>query len=386
MDYTAIRPLHIAKYIPPPYAGVEGHVDALLQALAPQAGGTLAAGSGNDRGNAGAPCPYRVLASHSWCQVASVTLSPGVVLAAKRELGSGRNNLLHIHAPNPWGDLAALAAPKQIPVVMTWHSDIVRQRRLMLLYRHVQRAVLDRVDRIVVFTQAHYDSSQQLHQRDVAHKIVQIPIGIPFDHLQPECADAQALARFRKFAADRRLILTVGRHVYYKGYQYLLDALARMRETESALLMVGAGPLTAELKAQAAALNIASRVHFAGEVAPGVLAAAFQACDFFCLPSVEPSEAFGIASAEAMACGKPTVVCHLGNGVNYLNQEGRTSLTVPPRDPAALADALDRLARDSELRTHMGAAAQAWVRAEFSIEVMRDRTLALYRELLDGRA
>lgn len=384
MSGTPIRPLHVAKYVPPPYAGVEGHVDTLLQTLAPQADCTLVAGA-SPAVDAGAPRPYRVLAARAFGTLASVRLSPGVLSTVRHELRSGHSNLLHIHAPNPWGDLAALACPRDVPVVMTWHSDIVRQKRLMLAWRHVQRAVLDRVDRIVVFTPAHAASSTQLHQRDVQRKLVQIPIGIAFDHLAAAHADPQALQRFGDFAAGRPLLLTVGRHVYYKGYDFLLQALARMRE-DAVLLMIGTGPLTPQLREQALALGIAQHVLFAGEVPPPVLAAAFQRCDVFTLPSIEPSEAFGIASAEAMACGKPTVVCQLGNGVNHLNQHGRTSLAVPPRDPAALADALDTLAGDALLRGRMGAAARDWVQAEFSLDAMRSRTLTLYRELLHGRS
>ncbi len=379
-----VAPLHIAKYVPPPYAGVEGHVDTLLQALRTDAECTLVAGQSPAEAGA-APHAYRVLTARSFGTFASVTLSPSVVTTALRELRSGRSNLLHIHAPNPWGDLAALACPRDIPVVMTWHSDIVRQKKMMLAYRYIQRAVLDRVDRIIVFTPSHAISSTQLRERQVEHKTVHIPIGIAFDHLATDRADAQELERFATFAAGRLLVLTVGRHVHYKGYTHLLDAFTHMRE-DAVLLMVGTGPLTAQLKAQVQSLALGHRVLFAGEVNPGTLAAAYQACDLFCLPSIEPSEAFGIASAEAMACGKPTVVCQLGNGVNYLNRDGITSLTVPPRDAAALADGLDTLCADTGLRTRMGAAGQAWVHSEFSIGTMRDRTLALYRELLHGRA
>ena len=99
------------------------------------------------------------------------------------------------------------------------------------------------------------------------------------------------------------------------------------------------------------------------------------------LPSIDPSEAFGIASAEAMSCGKPTVVCELNNGVNHLNQAGRTSLAVAPRDVPALADALDTLAADDARRRQMGAEASRWVRDEFSIERMRRLTVELYAGL-----
>jgi rhamnosyl/mannosyltransferase len=171
--------------------------------------------------------------------------------------------------------------------------------------------------------------------------------------------------------------------VSYKGYEHLLAAMARLR-SEAVLVMVGAGVLTPSLQQQARELGLAQRVLFLGEVERAALVAALHVCDVFTLPSIAPSEAFGIASAEAMACGKPTVVCELGNGVNYLSREGETSLVVPPREVPALADALDTLALDAGLRLRMGRAARAWVRGEFSLEAMKQGTLAVYRSLLRG--
>jgi rhamnosyl/mannosyltransferase len=147
------------------------------------------------------------------------------------------------------------------------------------------------------------------------------------------------------------------------------------------LVRVGAGVLTPALQQQARELGLAQRVLFLGEVDKAALVAALHACDIFALPSIAPSEAFGIASAEAMACGKPTIVCQLHNGVNYLNQDGVTSLVVPPQQVAALADAVDTLAMDEGMRRRMGSAASAWVRSEFSLDAMKQGTLALYRSL-----
>jgi rhamnosyl/mannosyltransferase len=205
-------------------------------------------------------------------------------------------------------------------------------------------------------------------------------MGFDFGRLGKVAADPTTTERLDQFAAGRPLLLTVGRHVYYKGYQYLLAALARLR-SGAALAMIGTGPLCEALRHQAAQLGLADRVLFLGQVGHAALVAAYHRCDVFTLPSVEPSEAFGIASAEAMACSKPTVVCQLGNGVNYLNQDGITSLTVPPRDAEALADALDSLLRDDALRNRMGNAANEWVRRSFSIDTMRNATLRLYNDL-----
>ncbi len=377
---TKVRPLHVAKFVPPPYAGVEAHADTLLRVLLPEVQGTLVAGEPADRRQARESPPYRTLTVRSFGRFASVTMSPGVLPIIRSELRSGRCNLLHLHAPNPWGDIAALLCSRDIPVVMTWHSDVVRQRLLLKAYRPVQRATLRRADRIVVFTPKHYDSSAQLHQIDVAGKIVQVPIGIDFDRLDPAGADPHTREAIAAFARGRPVVLTVGRHVYYKGYAYLLSAMARLR-SEAVLVMIGAGVLTPELKRQADELQISDRLLFMGEVDDARLAAAMHTCDFFCLPSIEPSEAFGIASAEAMSCGKPTIVCELHNGVNYLNRSDVTSLTVAPRDVGALADAIDTLALSTALRGRLGAAAAVWVRDEFSLASMKRGMIDLYRSL-----
>jgi glycosyltransferase involved in cell wall biosynthesis len=377
---TAARPLHIAKFVPPPYAGVEAHADTLLRTLLPEVEGTLVAGEWPTP-QPRPPMPYRVLSARPFGTLGNLPLSPGVVRHAQRELRSGRCNLLHLHAPNPLGDLASLLCERKVPVVMTWHSDIVRQRRLMHVYRPIQRRALRRADRIVVFTPKHYESSEQLHQIDLDARIVPVPIGIDFDRLDPAGADPRTRERIAAFAQGRPVILTVGRHVYYKGYEYLLAAMARLR-SDAVLVMVGTGVLSAALERQAQELGLGSHVMFLGETDDAGLVAALHQCDVFCLPSIAPSEAFGIASAEAMACGKPTVVCELGNGVNYLNQAGRTGLTVPPRDVPALADALDLLVADEALRLRLGEAANRWVREQFSMAAMKAGLVAVYRSLL----
>lgn len=375
-----IRPLHVGKFIPPPYAGIEAHVDTLLRALLPEISGTLVAGESPDPAQRDvAKLPYRALVARSYGKFASATISPGVLSLAQKELASGNCNLLHIHAPNPWGDFLALSCPKNIPVVMTWHSDIVRQRKLMLLYRTIQRRVLERVDRITIYTPKHYESSQQLKQVDVRSKVTFVPIGIDFSQLDK--TPAAPLARIVDFARGRRQVLTVGRHVYYKGYEYLISAISRAR-SDVVLVMIGAGALTSQLKSHARELKVEDRVLFLGEADNETLAGALHGCDVFCLPSIAPSEGFGIASAEAMACGKPTIVCELNNGVNYLNQEGKTSLVVPPKNVEALAAAIDTLILDDALRARLGASAREWVRREFSVEAMKRGTIDLYQSLV----
>lgn len=382
---SPIRPLHIGKFLPPPFGGMESHVDALLAAMAAQASSTLVASAHEaNTPQAGSSSAYRVIPVRAWGVAASTAMSPQLPLVARRELTSGRSNLLHVHVPNPWGDLAALIAPRETPVVMTWHSDIVKQKTLLRAYGFVQQAALRRADRIVVFTPKHYDSSEQLHRLDLRSKIRIVPVGIDFARLDAGMDDAHLPDGLQTWIAGRRVVLSVGRHVYYKGLTFLIDAFAGIPD-DACLLLVGSGPLTAALHAQAAERGLADRVRFMSNVSHRHLQALLKASHVFCLPSIERSEAFGIATAEAMACGLPAVVCELGNGVNYLNRHEVTGLTVAPRDRQALREALHQLLRDEPTRLRMARNARQWVRSEFSIEAMKTQTLAVYSELMAGR-
>ncbi len=377
-----IRPLHIGKIAPPPFGGIEAHVDTLLKSLCPEVQGTLVAAESPVSGNNQFECsPYKIVTAKAFGKFASVVMSPGVLALAGEELKSNRCNLLHLHAPNPWGDMAALLTAKRTPVVISWHSDIIRQQNMMRVYRHIQKMVLDRADKIIVFTPKHYTSSLQLNQINVESKIVHVPMGIDFDSLEKRNSNLAFNEVIDKFAQGRPLLLTVGRHVYYKGYSYLISALSRIR-SDAVMIMIGSGVLTELLKAQALELGLSDRILFLGDVDQPKLVTALHRCDVFCLPSIEPSEAFGIASAEAMSCGKPTIVCELRNGVNYLNKNGETGITVMPKDVTGLANAIDSLVFDDALRTRLGSYASEWVRSEFSTIAMKKGTIGVYDSLL----
>jgi len=151
---------------------------------------------------------------------------------------------------------------------------------------------------------------------------------------------------------------------------------------EADLLLGGRGPTTKGLKSLAEELGLLKRVHFLGRIPERDLPAHYHACDVFCMPSIEKSEAFGIVQIEAMACGKPVVCCELNNGVTVVNQHQVTGLVVPPAKPHPLAAALARLLRDPEEAQRMGTAGSMRVRAHYSIPSMCEKTIAVYRQVL----
>ncbi len=159
-------------------------------------------------------------------------------------------------------------------------------------------------------------------------------------------------------------------------------SIRAMQDLDADLLIGGRGPLTASLVQLARDLGLAERVKFVGFIPDPLLVAYYEACDVFCMPSVERSEQFGLVQLEAMYCGKPVVATRLGTGVEYVTLDGETGLLVPPKDPHALADALRTLLGDPALRARMGAAGQQRVADVFSVEQMVRKTVDVYQRVL----
>jgi glycosyltransferase involved in cell wall biosynthesis len=305
----------------------------------------------------------------------------------------------HFHYPFPTGELSLLLARKlraegaggdagragAIPaVVMSYHSDFVGEAGLKRLlsapYSWLTRAALGAADAVLA-------ASPQLAGRSrflpaFSRKVRLVPYGIDTSALAPtQVCLAEAAALRARYGGP--LALFVGRLVPYKGADVLLRALSVVPDLR--LIIVGEGPLRSALEALAGSLGIADRVVFAGALADRVLAAHYRAADMFVLPSVTSNEAFGLVQLEAHACGLPVISTNLPTGVPYVNRHGETGLVVEPGDVPGLAAALNRLAHDAELRERLGRRAEHRQETEFSREVMVDRVLDVYLELLEDR-
>jgi glycosyltransferase involved in cell wall biosynthesis len=264
-------------------------------------------------------------------------------------------------------------------VVVSWHSDIVRQKRALRLYRPFLARFLDRADWVVAATPNYVQSSPFLGS--CRHKCTVIPYSVDANRftLTPE---VEARVGFVRDREQMPIVLFVGRLVYYKGVEYLIEA---MKDIEGTLVIIGEGPLEPRLRALAKELGLAQRVKFLKPMAEEELVSYYHACDLFVLPSVERSEAFGIVQLEAMACGKPVVSTELGTGVSFVNQHTKTGLVVPPRDPADLAYAIQSILGNPAIQEEYGRFAKARVERDFGPERMVSRTASVYEALLARR-
>jgi rhamnosyl/mannosyltransferase len=301
-------------------------------------------------------------------------------LAFPGALRAARADLIIVHEPNPWALVSLAVVRPAVPLAVWFHSEVVRSRlQYALFYHPLVRAVYARARRVVVSSAALAEHAAAL--RPYRDRVTVIPFGIDAGRWTASPAIRARAAAIRAGTGSRPLLLFAGRMVPYKGLDVLLRALETL---DVAAVLAGSGPSREAGVALARDLGVEDRVSFPGEVTREELAALYHAADVFVLPSVTRAEAFGYVQLEAMACGKPVVSTRVASGVPWVNQHGATGLTVPPGDVEALREAIGTLAADPALRARMGAAGRARVLAEFSLEQMASRTMALYTAVANG--
>ncbi|MHB0921458.1 MAG: glycosyltransferase [Thiomonas delicata] len=376
-----MRVLHFAKYAFERPGGMERHVEVLTRGLA--AAGVDVSVTVYDPSGLAAPRvvdgvhvePVRPL-----MHLGSQAIAPGMLARARALARARRFDVVHQHWPDPFAHVMASLVPGRPAHVASWHSDIVRQRVLGPLYLGLAPHLLRRPDAVVGATAAHL-TSRQIDGFAPPERRHVIPYGIDTRPLEPTPEVLRQAEALRARHEHRPLVFALGRHVYYKGFDVLIEAMAQV---PAVLVLGGEGPLTAELRALAA--RSGAKVVFAGAIPEAELPAYFHACDVYCLASVAQAEAFGIVQAEAMACGKPVVNTRLGNGVNELAAHDVCALTVEPGDAGALAGALNRVLGDPLLARRLGEAGRQRVQRDFSVEAMVRKTLDLYAALTQPRA
>ncbi len=293
-----------------------------------------------------------------------------------------RPDVIHLNMPNPTGELAYLTSRVGVPMVASYHADIVRSGPLPAAYDRFAARVLRRAHRVVVGSQRLAETTKAL--RGVQEKIAVIPYGVEPDDWSPRPPPADEI-RARYAAPDRggALFVLLGRLVHYKGADIAIDAMRDERLRDATLLIVGDGRLRAQLEARAAGLG--GRVVFVGEIGDHERAAYYHAADVFVFSGTNRGESYGIVQVEAMATGTPSISTELGTGTSWVNQHGETGLVVAPRDPAALAQAMVDLMGDDARRASMGQAAQRRVRERLSRRRMLDDLRALYEDAAQAR-
>lgn len=366
-DLRRLKVLHLGKYYPPVRGGIESHLEVLSHGLKDIVNLKLIVAN-ESRHTVNEICGgVSVTRVGELCKLQSAPICPALIRNVRRETA----DIVHVHWPNPTAVLAYLLSGHRGKLVFTYHSDVVRQRKLAVAFQPVLRRALSQAVAIIATSPDYIDSSDVLSSYRAKCRV--IPFGVPAEYFDDR--DIEAIRRIRERHGPQ-LLLAVGRMVHYKGFEHLVRAMALVK---GKLILIGQGPDRKLLEELARELGVRDRIVFQDEVAD--VRPYYHAADIFVLPSIMRSEAFGIVQLEAMTCGKPVINTQLDSGVNFVSPNGVSGLTVPPGNHVALANAINYLMDRPYLRTKLGIGGKRRVAREFTVKGMVQKTLDLYEEV-----
>jgi glycosyltransferase involved in cell wall biosynthesis len=383
---------HLAKYYPPVPGGIETHVQTLARvqaALGAQV--TVICINGTTKSN---HCLQSTKTVEEWDgDIKVVRIGQALKMARLdvcpelpeylEKIARDPQALVHLHTPNPTMVLSLFNWPARIPLIITHHSDIIKQQMLKYALRPFEYILYQRAQRILTTSAQYIQGSRFLKVfKAPKNKVDVLPLGLDIrPYTQPNTAARQFATQLRQQYGDTPIWLTVGRLVYYKALHVAIEALTH---GPGILYVIGSGPLEAELKELATKLGVADRVVWHGKATADELAGAYQAADALWFPSNARSEAFGLVQVEAMASGCPVINADIPcSGVTWVSRHQQEGLTIPLNDPLALAQASQRLLTEEGLRQRLAEQAKHRAMSLFEHTVMGKRSLAVYEQVLN---
>lgn len=375
------RILHLGKFSHWQMGGIETAVDNLLQGLSPFFQLLKMAANNRFKTEVMEQLNYLEVSVPLAGLLARTPFCPTMPYHIKKLQQRYQFSMVHLHLPNPMAHFASEILPNSVKRIVSWHSDIIHQKYLLRIYQPWINRLLNKANALIVSTDYLAKNSRQLVVARQRNIIQTIPYGVTLDYFTAK-KYREKINIIRNQFLNCFIVFALGRHVSYKGFYYLIAAMAQL-PSNFILLLGGKGPLTRILKEQTKKLKLEKQVYFLGEVKKEDLPAYYHVCDVFCLPSIEKNEAFGIVQLEAMACAKPVISCDLADYNDQVNQNGLTGLVVPPRSPVLLAKAIKCFYHEPRLGQIFGKAAYSYAKEKFSNQLMIERTRALYEQVLN---
>lgn len=306
-------------------------------------------------------------------KIAATMLAP-MMITRLRKIASNYD-IIHIHHPDPMATLALFLSGYKGKVVLHWHSDILKQKTLLKIYKPLQTWLIKRADLIVGTTPVYVEKSEFL--KDYQHKINFIPIGV-----LPVEADQNIVERIKKENEGKTLIFSLGRLVEYKGFEYLIES-AKYLPASYKIAIGGKGPLKDALDNLIKENNLQDKVELIGFLSDEEAFGYFEASDIFVLSSIMKTEAFAIVQIEAMSCAKPVITADIpGSGVSWVNMHNTSGLICRRKNSEELAKCINLIGENNELYKTLSAGAKKRFEENFHRNVMINKTLELYSLLI----
>jgi len=286
-------------------------------------------------------------------------------------------DIIHLHSPNPLAEILSTFSKK--PVIIHWHSDIIKQKMSYFFYKPFQQTTLKRASQIICTSPQYLETSEQL--KNFKNKAVIVPLGIDSKRLSSTEEEEDLKQLFIKLRG-KKVILSIGRLVEYKGFKYLIDA-GKYLDNDKVILIAGGGKLHNLFQKKIKELKLKNKVFLLGRV--NNISYILRKSDIFCLPSISRNEAFGLVLLEALYFGKPLITTNVeGSGMNYVNIHGKTGFIVPAKNPKALAEAINVILSDRNLYENLSKNARKRFK-EFEIASVGEKVIKIYERLLRSK-
>lgn len=367
-----MRVVHVYKDVYPPIVGgIERHIDTIRRAMPPDVESVLVACSRQLRTRTRKTEHGTEVLVGELGRVLSTPLAPSFPSWLARQ-GA---DVVHLHMPNPTGEISALLTLKNTPLIVSFHAEVDRQAVLNPLYRPLVHACMRRATSILVTSRRMLANSPTL--APWREKVQIVPYGIDLDRFDSARVSPEERQRVREQFGSP-MIVSTGRLVYYKGFEHLIAA---SRELEASVVIIGSGPLEARLRSLSRDLP---RVHLLGEVPEDRLLACLSAADCFVLASTSHAEGFGIATLEAQALGLPAVVTDVGTATVEAIQPDVSGLVVSPGSVPELTAACKTLLEQSSRRAAMRTAAREHVQRHHSSGALGAKLREIYAAAMRG--
>lgn len=371
-----MRILHISKYYYPYIGGVENICKYLVDNM--KKDNDIAVVCFNEKKDdridiVDGVKVYRVGAKMT---ITRQALSLSYFTVLKKAIREFKPDIIHFHWANPYPAFVLLTMiPKNVKLVIHWHMDIIKQKKIYPFIRPVETRLLKLASLVLVTSPNYRDGSTPL--QPFKDKVRVVPNAIDEINLIPQDGDEERIAQIKKQYGSKDIVFFVGRHIQYKGLPYQIEAEKKVK-SDCVFVIAGKGPLTAELKASCHS----ERVHFVGKISDDDLRCYLYAAKVYAFPSITKNEAFGVALAEAMYCHTPAVTFTIpGSGVNWVSISNKTCFEVPNGDDKAYAAAIDRLLQNNILREQLADNGVRRVKEKFLIHNMINACEKAYNEL-----
>jgi rhamnosyl/mannosyltransferase len=370
--------LQFGKFYPPNVGGIENVMFDITEGLN-ESGIQCDVLCSNDKNifQKDAVKNYTVYRTKSWGIFSSTSITPQMIFKL-REIQDDYD-IIHIHCPDPMANLALFLTRPSTKIILYWHSDIIRQKKLLLLYKPLLIWLIKRADLVIGATENHIkDSDFYPYFKD---KYAIVPYILDTSRFNESAIDADLIKKLSKTYKNKKIIFSLGRLVYYKGFEFLIDS-AKYLNDDYAILIGGDGPLRESFLKMISDNKLSEKVFLLGKIPDSHLPTYYHFCDIFCLPSIYRSEMFGVVQLEAMAMGKPVISSLIKkSGVNLVSVHGETGIVVEAKNSKAIAAACTNLLGDIKLYNEMCRNSIKTVKNRYSRNNIINQLVSIYKDL-----